>query len=332
MVNGRRILSKLKSAISGASMIPSLDVRLKRIEKILSAPPKGAASKPTQLPLPPMRLFSIEKQLVPCPICGAGEVKWASAYPSNEPMFRRAITLFCGECGSGYAPDADDLISDFYRADYARSNRKDREIPPEQYFLGEPTPKLKGYFSRAKQQADALARAGAHFGNVLDYGSGPGYFLYISGAEQKFAVELDQESRKYLDYIGAEQLHADSLPVAAFDVIVASHVVEHFTASTLSPLLGSMLAALKDTGLLLIEVPNGGHTYINLTARQDPHTLFFTPQGLRSAVQNAGGKIVKEYFRGEPEGGPPAHQVYFPDRSDTFASTRHGGLTIIAKK
>lgn len=228
-------------------------------------------------PLPPRSFLKLPESMhAPCPICGEGETRWTSAYPSYEPHFHSAVIFYCAHCGSGFVPDGDSLIEGYYEAEYSVTNRGDRDIPPEVYFGPLRPDHLKGYFDRAEHQLMNLRKLGANMGRVLDYGSGPGYLLHASSANEKYAVELDGDSDKYLDFIGAKKLAPRELPQRFFDVIVASHVVEHFTATSLERLLKSMLLSLNEGGLLLIEVPHGGLSYVNLKARQDPHTIFFT--------------------------------------------------------
>lgn len=330
----RRAKRFIRTVESTAKAVPEIKAKLAANETIL----RQMASRTNQLkpkpePLPPVRFLSLPDEVkLECPICATPTVKWISAYPSNDPKFRMAAVLYCGTCGSGHVPDADTLIAGYYASEYGTSNRKDRDIPPTEYFRDIHNPRLTKYFGRANAQIESLSHAGATFGRVLDYGSGPGYLLYASEAAEKYAVEFDSASDKYLNYMGATKLKPDELPPNYFDVIVASHVVEHFTSTTLNDCLRAMLAALKSDGLLLVEVPHGGHTYTRLTARQDPHTLFFTPDGIRRAMRNAGAHVLREYCRAASEGAPSPHQVYYPDSADVFASTRRGGITIIARK
>ncbi|WP_456391326.1 class I SAM-dependent methyltransferase, partial [Profundibacter sp.] len=211
------------------------------------------------------------------------------------------------------------------------------DIDPKYYFTEaarQDNKMLHRYFTRAKHQTALLKKHGARFDTVLDFGSGPGYFLHVCKAAQKFAFEPDQESRKYLEYLGATQ-YTDlaDLPKDRFDVITASHSIEHLVAEELHSTLRCLLAALKPQGRLLIEVPQGGHSYLHLKgARQDPHTLFFTPQALVKAAKHAGAKILFRRTVGKPLIPRRQNPIYTPNPKNKFLNAAHGGLTVICTK
>lgn len=272
-----------------------------------------------------------------CPACGAQSVSHKCDYPSKVKPFARRHVLFCTNCGFGFVPKSGAMLDKYYRQDYASQNRKDRDVEPDTYF----TPAyrkgntiLMRYFARAKQQAERLQSHGATFGDVLDFGSGPGYFLKVCDAARKFAFEPDQASHKYLDYLGATRYETlTEIPENAFDVITASHSIEHLVAEELQTTLRSLLAALKPDGRLLIEVPQGGHSYLDLKgARQDPHTLFFTPQALLEAVKNAGAEVLFKGAIAKPTIPHSKDPIYTPDPEDEFLSAPHGRLTLVCQK
>ncbi|PMR73055.1 class I SAM-dependent methyltransferase [Billgrantia endophytica] len=310
-----------------------IGIRLKKIERKIPKKPKASPPKISFSRLPTNNIY--------CPVCEKGKVGWVSAYPSHNPKFRMAVVLFCNYCGSGHVPDASKLISGYYEKEYAERDRKDRDIDPEVYFKSGSSPGLSNYFDRANEQVGNLAKLGAEFNVVLDYGSGPGYFLYACKAQQPYAVELDSYSNKYLEYLGAQKLSSEALPESFFDVIVASHVVEHFIAEALIENLKGMLKSLKPGGMLLVEVPNGGHSYMLLHARQDPHTIFFTPQGIRCALELAGASEVSYYARAKNDGEYHPQPIYKSSekkevakksKAQEFESTLRGGLTVVVKK
>jgi SAM-dependent methyltransferase len=229
------------------------------------------------------------------------------------------------------------LLSDYYKNQYSKENRRDRDIHPEEYF-GENSenkyPFLKHYFERSRSQSVILHDHGAVFDKVLDYGSGPGYFLKICGAKEPYAVDPDRSAEKYLHYINAKIIEKDELPTDFFDVVVASHVVEHFDAKNAISIIHELLQSLKKDGLLLVEVPQGGHSYLHIAhPHHAPHTIFFTPEGILKLIKNAGAEILDAFPR-DIERCYPRNPlaIYAPDMSDSFLSTQHECLTIIAKK
>lgn len=271
----------------------------------------------------------------PCPVCARHAPLFAAPYPSRDAAFRKALIVFCQACGSGFVPQAARLVDGYYAQQYAATNRKDRDISPEEYFKPDALtnyPGLGRYFARATAQVQSLRAHGANFDRTLDYGAGPGYFLFQSGATERYAVELDEASDKYLSFIGAKKIDPDALPRNFFSVILASHVVEHFTAEDLQKRLAQMAGALRPGGMMLIEVPQGGHSYLVLGTKQDPHTLFFTPQGIQEAIAHTGLKILAAYTRAK--GVVPLNKaaIYRPDPANAFFSTQSGGLTVIAQR
>ena len=271
-----------------------------------------------------------------CPACGKESVTYESDYPSHERPFGTARVLYCSACGLGFVPGFGETLQTYYKTDYASTNRKDRDDPPEVYFSKEyraASPTIKRYFSRAVRQGRLLRAHGASFASVLDFGSGPGYFLFCSKAAQKFAFEPDEASRKYLDWMGATSIPSmDDIKENQFHTIVASHSIEHLVAEELQSTLSKLIKALRPGGRFLIEVPQGGHSYLHLAgARQDPHTLFFTPEALSRAVERAGGTILFQEALAKVE--IPRRKVGIYSPSDhTFFNANRGSLALICTR
>jgi hypothetical protein len=137
-------------------------------------------------------------------------------------------------------------------------------------------------------------------------------------------------SHKYLAHLGA-QIHTDvaDLPVGTFNTIVASHAIEHLPAEALHSTLVTLMGALAPKGRMLIEVPQGGGSYLHLAGqRQDPHTLFFTGQALVEAVTAAGGDILFQQAVGHVQSPQRSDVIYIAD-GPPFYKTRHGSLTLV---
>lgn len=185
--------------------------------------------------------------------------------------------------------------------------------------------------NRAQVHVQLLRDFNASFEDVLDFGSGPGYFLYLSQARRKFAYEPDTESVKYLRHIGAKRFETmEEMRGVTFDAIVSSHSLEHLAAKDLRPTVTQLLDSLKPEGKLLIEVPNGGHSYLHLAARNDPHTLFFTPAGIVAAVEAAGGRVLYRKARSKSQSALRHDPIYTP--SGNFAEEARGALTLICER
>ena len=89
------------------------------------------------------------------------------------------------------------------------------------------------------------------------------------------------------------------------------------------------MGALAPKGQMLIEVPQGGHSYLHLAGQlQDPHTLFFTGQTLVEAVTSAGGDILFQQAVGHVQSPQRSDAIYIAD-GPPFYKTRRGSLTLV---
>lgn len=317
---------------------------LKALRKRISKPVPTKDREPAAQKSPPKKMaikkfepeeFSMLARRRTCAACGLNTVAFKSDYPSTVTPFSAQEVLYCTNCGTGQVPNSEELLAGYYEKDYASSNRKDREIEPTTYFseeFREKSPALQRYFNRAQRQISLLRDHGSPVTAMLDYGSGPGYCLYLSGAEKKFAFEPDEKSTKYLNHIEAQRFSAlGEIPANSFDAIVASHSIEHLIPEALLATLAILINSLTKNGILVIEVPHGGHSYLHLDTRQDPHTLFFTPQGLSQAVKLAGGEPLLEKAFAKVHIKRRAHTFYTPPEVPFFQEDR-GSLTIVCRR
>ncbi|TNF19944.1 MAG: class I SAM-dependent methyltransferase [Rhodobacteraceae bacterium] len=271
----------------------------------------------------------------PCVVCGQASVTHQSLYPSEEPLFAACKIRYCSHCGLGFVAGARALLEGYYEQQYSRTNRGDRQIDPKVYFSDEKrekSPRLRRYFNRAKRQLSILEELGNPVKSLLDFGSGPGYLLHVSQATERAALEPDEDSQKYLSHIGARRFKAvEDLPRGKFNAVVASHAVEHLTIEDLIPNLRRLIESLKPGGHLLIEVPQGGLSYLYLNGQHDPHTIFFTPESLTRAVEAAGGEVVfSRCFA--PKASPLRPDAIYVPSGDAFCQSRRGAMTIVGRR
>ncbi|WP_333834457.1 class I SAM-dependent methyltransferase [Rubrimonas sp.] len=305
----------------------------------MTRPASDAAPKPGPTPAPPTKTepdgFTRLVTATDCLVCGAAAARWRSDYPSLVEPFASSVVRWCEACGSGAVEGARALLSGYYERDYAASNRGDRHAPPATYFSAEyrlRSPKISRYFNRAQAHVDLLHDFNVPMEDVLDFGSGPGYLLHVAQARRKFAYEPDEESAKYLRHIGARRFATlEEMRGVTFDAIVSSHSLEHLAAEDLRPTLTILLGALKPQGKLLIEVPNGGHAYLHLEARNDPHTLFFTPAGIVAAVEGVGGRVLYRKARGKSV-SPLRHDPFYAPSGGRFAEEARGALALVCER
>jgi SAM-dependent methyltransferase len=95
--------------------------------------------------------------------------------------------------------------------------------------------------------------------NVLDVGCGYGRYLIplkdlgfnIVGVEQNQKI-VDENQKKGLHCVNAQTLSKDAL---TFDLIILSHIIEHFSPVDLLSFLNFYLSKLKKGGYLVIATP-----------------------------------------------------------------------------
>ena len=153
-----------------------------------------------------------------------------------------------------------------------------------------------------------LTRPPAGGGALLDIGCGNGRFLMLAqemgwNAEgidfDSKAVETALERGLVVRQGGIEILSKEQ---EKYDVITLSHVIEHVPDPL--NLLRSIYRLLKPGGSLWLETPNLaslGHQRFRENWRDlDPprHLILFTPDSLRLALEQAGFKVIKQYWRG----------------------------------
>ncbi len=296
------------------------------------APDQASPARSRRRPPYPEIRFSQLEEKKDCPVCGGKlSVNRQSNYPTNTDRFRAATIEYCADCGSGSVPGADDLLGDYYLAEYGSQGAYGRDVDPELFFAAEPDKATSRFFTRARRQVEILQTQGARFERVLDFGAGNGAFLFTSRATATFAIEPDVASRKYLAYIGATRIEPDQIVPGSFDIVVSSHVFEHFTTTTLHENLHTVVRSLKPGAFFLLEVPHGGLSYLKKPNYQHPHTLFFTPQGLASLIRSAGLEIVHTGFDGANDIPLRENRIFQPP-TDDFLGTRKAGIVIVSQK
>ncbi len=271
-----------------------------------------------------------------CPACD-GTSLWVSAYPySTSPRFSRLLCLFCEDCGLGWVPDVPFDLNTYYQREYGKQNRGDRhQVDPALYFSKENPllnrKRVRRYFQRSENQ---LIRAKKYVSNIdamLDFGGGPGYALYASGARVKHAVEHDENSKKYLDFLGATRVDIRGLAPKSYDLVLSSHSLEHLHPDDLYPTLDYLRRSLKPGGVFYVEVPGGALSRYRLVTKHEPHTLFFTPGSLVAILEKAGFEIVFADTVSKIDNLLLTDPVFEPEDADVFTLSSRGQLTVIAK-
>jgi ubiquinone/menaquinone biosynthesis C-methylase UbiE len=264
-----------------------------------------------------------------------------SRYPSNLSLFSDFIVYYCCNCGVGFVPGVSKIIEKYYFEEYAKNTMPDRYLDPHEFFNRISDHAIKKIappkqYLRAQAHINLLKKHNVNFDVGLDVGSGPGFLLKKSNAKRMFAIEADKNSKKYLDYINATILNISELPNNFFDFIVSSHFFEHLTCENIFLYINSILRSLKKNGTFLVEVPQGGHSYLELDTRQDPHTIFFTPESLlktfQQVLKNHNCQIVEYLSRATSKVLLSSNPIYKPDKKNIFFGIQTGALVIVIKK
>lgn len=314
-------------AAAAARPSPAAELRRhKAVCKELRATLHGLRSAPVQ----PIALAALPAA---CPLC-ASEATLVSSYPAERSaLFARLLVCWCQACGFGWVPQLPFDLDAYYARDYAACTGGVRAIDPEALFCADQRPpRAAKLFDRAGRQIRLLEQTVA-LDHLLDFGAGPGYALAQSRAGCRHAIEPDRACAKYLDHIGAAIVALDALPADFYDGVLASHAIEHLTVATLLPTLHRLIDALKAGGVLYIEVPAAGLLRHVVTTKQEPHTLFFTPEALKRLVARLGLDVV---FAGAHGAGLLRlrcdARLYEPSDDDPFFASNSPQITVLGRK
>jgi SAM-dependent methyltransferase len=137
-------------------------------------------------------------------------------------------------------------------------------------------------------------------GTLLEYGPGTGELLRVAAEAGFRATGVDRfphllpENR----HAHVSLLESDALSFVAaqpFDAVAAVHVLEHFQKPY--DFLAAVKTNLKDSGWLLVEVPNYASLSRVMSGRRwnclvDYHAVQFTPDSLSTLMQRARFKVL----------------------------------------
>lgn len=139
-------------------------------------------------------------------------------------------------------------------------------------------------------------------GRYLDVGCGSGGALGVAKALgwKVTGIEVDEaaaaKARRYTHEIHVGDVLTAPYASAAFDVVTASHVLEHLPDPVAT--IRRMLDWLAPDGLLIVEVPNAGGLGARVFGKAwsglelPRHLCQFSPETLTQAVEKAGGRVA----------------------------------------
>jgi 2-polyprenyl-3-methyl-5-hydroxy-6-metoxy-1,4-benzoquinol methylase len=224
---------------------------------------------------------------------------------AGHALFGGAWLRECVSCGLVQAvprPDAERL-DDYYATAYWKKTHPATGLVDVQRF---PRDNL-ALFNRGRSIAELVTshvRSGPK--RILDVGAGYGHVLHALGElyadATRVAIESSGQCQRHLQSLDVEVVRE---PIEEFllrlkdpfDVIVLSHVLEHFGDP--GSILAMLRAALSPEGILCLEVPNvpaeSGAGFLNhpwTSPFDEPHVTFFSASTLAALVKRAGYDVL----------------------------------------
>ncbi|MEQ8356258.1 MAG: class I SAM-dependent methyltransferase [Kiloniellaceae bacterium] len=206
----------------------------------------------------------------------------------------------CPKCGLGAVLSQIDAqrLHLYYEQDYAKLAKRHQRPAPAAYFA-DPAHMFKPQRSRSQ-----LRLAASHLSctprRILDLGAGFGTTLHLARAEfwpeaELTAIEPDLSMAPYLHTVGAEVVPGiEQAAQNSYNLIIASHVLEHYQAFEIMELLHSVRKLLAPRGIVVAEVPNSDFAaYPDIAGHShEPHLLFFSQESFTSLFKACGLPIL----------------------------------------
>lgn len=235
-----------------------------------------------------------------CPICNSASISPVLTARDHTVSNKNFSICQCADCSLRFTQDIPPIetIGEYYRSENYISHTDTS------------TGLINGLYKIVRKKTLKKKRklvcriTGKKQGNLLDVGSGTGYFIHEM-KKYGWAVtglEPDAGARKIArEEFNCELNDTDQLPVLAprsFDAITLWHVVEH--VHELHHYMERLKALLTQDGRLVIAVPNytclDASVYKEYWAAYDVprHLYHFSPLSMKNLVQKH-GMTIREY-------------------------------------
>jgi SAM-dependent methyltransferase len=205
-------------------------------------------------------------------------------YITNSKVFYLKKIYICKKCKILFSKISQKELDNFYKADYYKNSQQES---------------IKHYRSKIhiKKAIDNFKIITPQKKiNILDYGAGLGHTLELCKKiypnSTLFAYENSKSVFKHLRKVKIKVFSGSPLKKfkespKIFDIIFASHFIEHLSPKILTRYLGKIYRQMNNNSILIAEVPNEYKT--NLKFQITPHTLFFSKYSIK--------KIFRSYFK-----------------------------------
>lgn len=233
-----------------------------------------------------------------CPVCGSSDTRNVLMARDHTVSGEQFSIAECSNCSLRFTQDIPDAVSiiPYYKSeDYISHSDTAKGLINRLYHsVRKRTLAQKGRL--------VIKATGRETGRLLDMGSGTGAFLNeMKGRGWEITgLEPDEDARKVARQLHGIELSEASLlyrlPAAGFDAITLWHVLEH--VHELNPAIQQLKTILKDTGRLMIAVPNytsaDAKIYAGSWAAYDVprHLYHFSPRSMEVLMNRNGLKIL----------------------------------------
>ena len=260
------------------------------------------------------KLVTTEKSI--CPICDSEmSYRFSASCDHSKPKIKQEYKVYwCSQCDYGqiWQRPSKEEVAEFYNVeDYYTHKTKEAEKEIETSFFDKLRLHLAWRMDNSKsyQYRERVEEfiQGENL-EVCEIGCGNGHNLvkFQNKGYAVWGVEPDADARK----VALKSLNnvfngtIDDLPKAItdkkFDVVLMSHVLEHFIDINVA--IENAKNLLKDNGILVIEVPNSKAKSFDTYLEESPisdiprHLNFFTPKSLRKLLQDHNMEIIDEKY------------------------------------
>lgn len=234
-----------------------------------------------------------------CPVCGSAGISKVFRVKDNSVSQEYFDIYHCSNCQVRFTqnPPSEAVIGDYYKSEnYISHTDTSKGLINRLY-------RLVRNFSVNQKKKLVEEATGLKKGNLLDVGSGTGYFAAAIKKEgwQVTGLEPDEGARKVaiqqhsLELLPVEELF--NLPANKFDAITLWHVLEH--VYDIKKYITAFKKILADNGKLFIAVPNyksyDAEAYKEDWAAYDVprHLYHFIPHTMLWLVKESGLKILE---------------------------------------
>ncbi|MEJ8476987.1 class I SAM-dependent methyltransferase [Roseibium algae] len=241
-----------------------------------------------------------------CPVCNNMKSVYFPYPDAEDNEFSRCYVVGCTNCGLSRLVGQPIDLAAYYRSKYAENVQKSRSSSPGVYFADKSmSPVL---VERGERVRNIIASLLPNTKSVLDFGAGTGVTLNaLSAIERRVAVEIDPNCLPFLQHIGVSVAPSLNQLNEKFDVVIATHVLEHIYAADVRGIAKQLVSKTNPGGLLILEVPGASLLTHLVSEKHAPHTLFFSPESLEKLF---GGLDVEQIELSSPA------RVQYPGRDD----------------